>query len=455
MTALPAAPGRAAGALWRFVRFLALAAAACPSAVAAQPSSVTLERVSGYTYRLPAGLQPGTYTIESGGGFTVAPPDAGPDVAPDVSHDAPVDAPVDRCAGRSVAKPPRAVPSAPIVTVPAGSNLQAIIDSSAAGSSLVLAAGEWREHLLTRGKAIRIFGSGRGVTVLAGVNGPTGTRTGALLTVTGAGAVAVADLTLTGGVRAIDAQTSNATLVVSNVEITGNGIGDAASAHRGSGIFARTTTLDVRESWIHDNIGAHGAGLNTGSGLGASVTDSVIERNVSYADHGGAGYFNGPTVLVCNEWRANEVGRYVAGTGWGSAFIVNGTGATVTSELQVIVGNLAGNRGAFFVDEGAHGTSHNDTVSGNGMVPGRTGSGTGVYVDGTGANLGSVLDITGLAAIGNTGTGIDGGNGVYVSRNSRVTVAGSVLHNGDDWYVRTSDGSTLSVSSTVSDETPP
>lgn len=418
--------------------------------VAFAQGSATLTLTSdGAGWRLDAPPAPGVYPLTGPGvtgTLTVVGVDAG---APDAAADGPPDMPADRCALRTVAKPTPPSPSGTVVNVPAGASLQAAIDAAPAAASLVLAAGTWTEHVLTRGKGVRIFGAGQGLTTW---RGPTTARTGTLLTVTqgsGATSVTVANLTMTGGVRAIDAQGNGAlALVVHGVEFVANGIGDAASAHRGSAVFARLATSEIRESWVHGNIGAHGSALNLGTGS-AVVADSLVEGNVSYADHGGAAYFSGPVHVLCNEWRANEVGRYVSGGGWGAAWIMTGASAS-NSELNLVTGNVAGGRGAVFWDEGAHGTSTRDVVSGNSILAGRNSSGAGVYVDGPGSGL----TITGLEAIGNTGPGPDGGNGVYVTRSSSVTVTSSTLANGDDWYVRTSDGSTLTVSGTTSQEAP-
>lgn len=421
---------------------------------------LTLAR-DGAGYRLDAPPAPGVYALTGPGvsgtltvvGIDAGPPDAPPDIPVDTAP-SPPDAPPTggRCALRSQPKPAVPVPSGVIVNVPAGASLQAAIDGAPSGASLVLAPGTWTEHVLSRGKSVRIFGAGQGLTVW---QGPTAGRTGSLFAVSQgstATSVTVANLTMTGGVRAIDVMGTSGALsvLVHGVELAGNGIGDLASLHRGSAVFSRWANIEVRESWIHDNVGSYGAALNIGVPGTAVVADSVLERNVSYADHGGAAWFSAPALLLCNEWRANEVGRYTTGGGWGAAWIM--LHATSShSELNIVTGNIASGRGAAYWDEGAHGTSTRDVVSFNSILTGRNSSGSGVYVDGPGSGVA----IVGLEAIGNTGPGPYGGNGVFVSGNSWATVTASNLANGDDWYVRTSDGSTLTVTSTTSQEAAP
>jgi hypothetical protein len=150
----------------------------------------------------------------------------------------------------------------------------------------------------------------------------------------------------------------------------------------------------------------------------------------------------------------NEIGRE-AGYGWGGGITVYGEGTYATLSNNEITRNSAPTNGSgLFIDDGAevvldHELIHNNVCTEIG--------GVGVYVDGAGegvpGDVGSKATLLHCTIANNNScpNPVDG-NGVFIERNSQVTIKNSIFwkNGGDDFAV--DETSTLQVIYTVSEE---
>jgi hypothetical protein len=194
---------------------------------------------------------------------------------------------------------------------------------------------------------------------------------------------------------------------------------------------------------FRDNRASKGAALAIDGDVSLTIEDSLFERNIGHADHGGAVYAS-PShgTIQRNIFRSNEIGKDL-GYGWGGAVIIFKAGATPVSvgfAYNVFTDNLASVGGAVFVDDGASITMSHDllyrnrSITENGVV-----RGAALYADGASPGIGSVLVADHLTIVDNVYDeagkrgAITQGGGVYVETSSKVTFSNSILwNNGND-----------------------
>jgi len=181
-----------------------------------------------------------------------------------------------------------------------------------------------------------------------------------------------------------------------------------------------------------------------------------VQTNIGMSDHGGGLYIYSPTASIShNLIVGNEVGRDL-GYGWGGGIIVFGVGSFANLSYNVITANYAPSIGSgVFIDDGAEATLDHELIYGNQCTEG---GGVGIYVDGAGegdpGDPGSTATLSHTTiADHNCPTTWPGGNGLFIERNSEVTVKNSIFwgHGGDDFWVDAT--SALTVTYTTSEET--
>jgi hypothetical protein len=213
---------------------------------------------------------------------------------------------------------------------------------------------------------------------------------------------------------------------------------------------------------FRDNRASKGAAIGGSGNVTLIIDQNVFDRNLGYADHGGALYLSTKSAKIDrNTFRANRTG-VTNRDGWGGAVIVykNGTQAAKADfSFNVFTENVAGIGGALFVDDGATVTMAHDLLYRNRAYP-ENGflRGPALYADGTGVGpaggstlIGEYLTVSDNAYddLGNLGTPTFGGN-VYVEGFSKASFTNSIFwNNGDNaFYVEAQNE--LSIANTIS-----
>ena len=172
-------------------------------------------------------------------------------------------------------------------------------------------------------------------------------------------------------------QSTNATLTLDNVVVTGNMTGDFNGAAGGGLINREEGVVTITNSTITNNMAPNsnntGAGVaNTNLGV-MTITDSVISGNIALQDGGGVINSNAGNLTINNTTISQNQGRFGGGVSMGN-------GSTAIINDSTIMDNEAIDGGGVEVDQGTTMTINRSTISDNTA----TDEGGGVYVEQSG-----------------------------------------------------------------------
>jgi hypothetical protein len=324
--------------------------------------------------------------------------------------------------------------------------------ASAAPNGVVwVAAGTYKENLVIPDKALLVLG---------GFAPGFGARTNACATILEAANVSQPVLAADDTVKRFAMEGLSVRKGARGIAVAGGGLGTASftiarcvfsengqTSQVGGAAALGDVNARIFGSVFRDNRASKGAAVASGGNVTLKVDQNLFDRNIGYADHGGALYLSPKSATITrNTFRANATG---AGSpddrGWGGAVIVYKDGAQAKADFafNVFTENLAGIGGAVFVDDGATATMSHDLLyrnrsyAENGFL-----RGAAIYVDGTGDGPAgaSTLSAEYLTVVnnrydanGNLGAPASsfGGN-VYVEGFSKATFKHSIFANNGD-----------------------
>ncbi len=362
-------------------------------------------------------------------------------------------------------------------------NIQEAINSvTGLGEKVKIAAGTYVENIRIEDKTVALFGGYTGGTSTNYANGDGGNfddrdpaantshiqgdRTDAVVKLIFADTSRLDGFRITGGTRSTydeyydkgggvycygGSPTISNNIIEDNDSRPPTPSGNEAE---GGGLYGEDSNLTIRSNIIRNNISGRGAGIGIFGGT-VVISDNIVRNNVGVSDHGGGMYIASPSAEITdNLIFENEIGRE-AGYGWGGGIIVYGEGTYTTLFNNEITRNSAPTSGSgVFIDDGAEAVLDHELIHNN---VGTEIGGVGVYVDGAGegvpGDVGSKATLLHCTIANNNSypNPVDG-NGVFIERNSQVTIKNSIFWNngGNDFAV---DGtSTLQVIYTVSEE---
>jgi hypothetical protein len=216
----------------------------------------------------------------------------------------------------------------------------------------------------------------------------------------------------------------------------------------GGGIDSEDAAITMRDNVVRNNRSGRGAGIAINMGE-VVIRGNTVQGNIGDSDHGGGLYIASPRAEVThNRIVGNEIGRQL-GYGWAGGLVVYGNGTFATLSVNVVTGNYAPGVGAgVFIDDGAKAVLEHELIYANACT---AAGGVGIYVDGYG-DLGSELTLVHSTVAGHDCDTTQGGNGLYVESNSRVTINSSIFwgNGGDDFIV--DDSSRIAATYTTSEE---
>ncbi|HSO36214.1 MAG TPA: right-handed parallel beta-helix repeat-containing protein [Labilithrix sp.] len=320
--------------------------------------------------------------------------------------------------------------------------------SASAKGVIWIAAGTYKENLVVPNKDLVVYG---------GFAPGFASRTDACATILEAASASqpvlsasaavksfgLDGLTVQKGSRGLDVSGDSsvkAVFTIANAVFAENG----KTGEEGGGASFDRVSAKITRSVFHDNRASKGAAVACVGDVSITIEESLFERNIGYADHGGGLYLSPTTgTIVRNTFRGNEIGKGV-GYGWGGAVIVFKAGAAPVKTdfaYNVFTDNLAGIGGAVFVDDGASITMSHDLIyrnrsyRENGVARGGALYADGLSGPGTGSTLvGDHLTVA-FNALDETGqpATMTRGEAVYVETYSRVTFTSSIFwSNGSD-----------------------
>jgi hypothetical protein len=245
---------------------------------------------------------------------------------------------------------------------------------------------------------------------------------------------------------------------IANSVFADNGRSDVT----GGGAFIDNASVRISHTVFRDNLGENGAAIaHRGDAATITIEESLFERNIGHADHGGALNLSAMAGrIVRTTFRGNEIGR-TAGYGWGGAVTVYKAGAApvkIDFAYNVFTDNLASIGGAVFIDEGASATMSHDLLYRNRSI-GENGvaRGAALYVDGTGGPVGGSRLVADHLTIANNNYGADGtvsemalGGGVYLESFSSATFTNSIFSNNGSEALFGDPTSSIAVSYSIS-----
>jgi len=347
------------------------------------------------------------------------------------------------------------------------STIAAALAAAKDGDTIAVAAGDYPELVLVRDRTLHLFGghsadfSERDPTT--NVTSIIGDGTDSVVSLVEAADSTIDGFRITGGTRSLLPEygylgggvfIQGGAPTIANNLIEGNDtrslpLGD--SDPLGGGIFADGSNVSILDNVIRGNTSGRGAGIAITSGT-PIVSGNTVQDNVGVADHGGGVYVAATNAEISgNLIIGNEIGRDL-GYGWGGGMIVFDQGTTAALSFNEVTGNYAPSVGSgVFIDDGAVVTMDHEFIHHNDCPDGGTTGGVGIYVDGYDTTIGSTVTIDHTTVAGND-CETQGGNGLYVEAQSRVTVTNSIFwgNGGDDFLV---DGtSTIDASYITSEE---
>ena len=227
--------------------------------------------------------------------------------------------------------------------------------------------------------------------------------------------VTVSGGTISGNVGGIATANSKATIQIDGGTISGN------SGVAGGGVYVEQGTLNmtggtISGNWNHStNYGLRGGGINLAANAKAYISGGVITGNSTRGNGGGIAVEGAGAELHFSGGSITGNSSHMDGDGGG--IYANGNNK-VYIEGGELTGNTGGTRAQFNGGGGAicvQGGSTVYLIDGN-VITGNTtaGSGGGILDYGT-------LEITGGQIYGNTATGEDQGNDIFLSATRKAT----------------------------------
>lgn len=326
------------------------------------------------------------------------------------------------------------------------------VEAAASGATIRIAAGTYAEAITIEDKALHLcggyaagFGSrapGTNVTELVGSGDQP------VVTLLDARHTSLQGLRIRGGHGGveIDATAGGSEPLVADCTIEDN---QRPESERGGGVYChRSDTLTLIGNTIRGNEAGRGGGVAVVHTDELIVNGNIVENNDGSSDHGGGLYLDAAIAEVSwNIIRGNAVGTMTE-FGWGGGVIFFAPDGYAHFSHNIVTDNHApSDGGGTFIDEGASALLENELIYANRCSQR---GGAGLYVDG-GATVTTVTLVNSTIAEHPCPGTVNGGNGIYASTNTDVTVRNSIFwNNEDDFYLR--DGSTLAVSYSLSEE---
>lgn len=338
-------------------------------------------------------------------------------------------------------------------TAPFGT-VQAAVDAAKVGDVIRVAQGTYNEAVTIRNKEVHLcggytadFASRPGAAMTTSIVGSAGAPVVRLM---GARRTSLIGFRVTGGAGGVEI--TGTMLDGMGPLIAGNLIEANARAgtdSRGGGLYVTDSDARIVNNVIRANTAGRGGGIASSRTGAFVIQGNEVLDNIGLGDHGGGLYVLGANVLITrNRISGNVIGR-MAGYGWGGGLIVLGPASSVVRlSHNIVTKNVAPTNGSgeFIDGEPQSVTIEHDVVYGNACPEF---GGAGIYVDGgNGITRATFINVT--VADHPCPNVTNGGNGIYASQQTAVTVKNSIFWNNgkSDFYLRA--GSTLDVSYTLS-----
>jgi hypothetical protein len=277
--------------------------------------------------------------------------------------------------------------------------IQAAINASLDGDTVIVGAGTYAENVDFKGKDISVTSSdGASKTII------DARQLGNGVTITGSGNASLSGFTIQNATGA-GVSVSDANVTISNNVITNNlgygiSLGSAGALVQGNVISNTKTNISGTNfgcDW-RDGVGIAALGSNNNAAYGLTITGNTIEKNYGQCEGAGIQLFAAPPAVITNNIIRNN---QALGEG-GAISLMNGNKITLVQNL--IYGNQAGAAGGAIYLGLPSGTNHssgpitseitNNTIVNNTIVPNPEISGD--YVDGSQVAFGGAASQVGF-----------------------------------------------------------
>ena len=246
--------------------------------------------------------------------------------------------------------------------------LQAAIDASESGDTILVMPGNYTENILVEGKSVNIQGedeTSRDMTVLVGTGDST------VATIAG-GAVNLQNLTVSGGTQGVSI-TSSAVATLSNLAIQDN-----MGATMGGAVYVSSNSdVKLMDLLIQNNSADQGGGVHVASDAKrVEISGSTIQNND--ASESGGGIHASASISVSDSWIADNS---TAGAGGG----LYATTVAPSVENSDFWGNDADYGGAVAIEATTAGSFFPNSIKNTEMwLNSATSDGGGVWLNGAG-----------------------------------------------------------------------